>query len=365
MLKGILLTCFFISFFTSASNKDVKSEFTSTYNAYKEAVKLKDKTSRLQLAKKSYLLGCDYYGENNVNCASLILNYAYEVNDDKSLINSLLEKALAINIKEYGENSIELFDIYYRIANRNVGYKNKKSIFASKKALNIAEAIYETTPVISAHIKLKTGDVLLRNQHKLSKVILEANSELEELLEEDDIRLIKSRFLAAKYLQAKGKPKRSIIPLEKNINAFNKTAGATHPYELISRAFLIRAYESIDESDKATEHCIAIGSMTPWDANQNPTPIYRVNPTYPLKAIKNNEEGWVKIEFIIDKNGIVKEPNVIETSGKKTFIKESIYALKKWRYAPKFENGHAVDVKSSVQLDFNIGNSSTMHVFSN
>lgn len=36
------------------------------------------------------------------------------------------------------------------------------------------------------------------------------------------------------------------------------------------------------------------------------------------------------------------------------FEKESIEALNKWRYAPKFENGKAVEAQSSVQLDYTI-----------
>ena len=46
---------------------------------------------------------------------------------------------------------------------------------------------------------------------------------------------------------------------------------------------------------------------------------------------------------------------IIESSGGKDFHKSALAALKKWRYAPKFEEGKAVNSDASVQLDFKMG----------
>ena len=58
--------------------------------------------------------------------------------------------------------------------------------------------------------------------------------------------------------------------------------------------------------------------------------------------------------FDISASGFVENIQVIDSSSP-LFTKESIAALNKWRYAPKFENGQAVtatDIK--VQLDYKI-----------
>lgn len=354
MLKGLLLTCLVISFTASAANPNLKSEFNTTYKAYQEAVKAKDTTSLLALAEKSYVLGCDVYGKNTINCGSLTLNYAHQLSTDVRKMNALFEEALVIYIKKYGENALEIADIYQQIAEKNSGPKNRKSRVASKEALEIADALSEKSPIASAQIKFQIGKVLLNNHSKLSKVLLEANDEFEKILANNDTRLVESRFWAAKYFQAKGKTEKSIIPLEKNINVFNQIEGATHPYELVSRAYLVKAYEKVHESEKATEHCIAIGEMTPWDNDQEQMPIYRVEPLYPISQARKGNEGWVQIEFTIDENGFVKDPTVLASNGANSFITESLKAIKKWRYAPKFENGHAIAAKSTVQLDFKV-----------
>lgn len=61
------------------------------------------------------------------------------------------------------------------------------------------------------------------------------------------------------------------------------------------------------------------------------------------------------MEITIDKFGFVKNPIIIDSEGGDSFIKESIKAIDKWRYAPKFENGQPIEAPTSVRLDFKIG----------
>lgn len=60
------------------------------------------------------------------------------------------------------------------------------------------------------------------------------------------------------------------------------------------------------------------------------------------------------MEFEVTPTGFVDNVAVLESKGGKAFEVEAIKAMKKWRYAPKFEDGHAVASTTQVQLDFKI-----------
>ena len=87
------------------------------------------------------------------------------------------------------------------------------------------------------------------------------------------------RLLRKKY-------KKSVDSFTSNLPVFDALGGPTHPFELSTHAFLIDALEKDGKSDEATKHCIAIGKMRPWDDNQEPRPLYRIEPKYPMNMAK-------------------------------------------------------------------------------
>jgi len=76
--------------------------------------------------------------------------------------------------------------------------------------------------------------------------------------------------------------------------------------------------------------------------NQRATPIVRIPPEYPHQAITRNIEGWVMVEFTITIAGTVEDVRVIESEPSSIFDRESIRAIKRWKYQPKMENGQPV-----------------------
>jgi TonB family protein len=129
----------------------------------------------------------------------------------------------------------------------------------------------------------------------------------------------------------------------------------SHPYELASHASLVQLYEKKGQSDEATEHCIAIGRMTPWSDEIEPVPLYRIDPRYPEKMARKGDEGYAILEFTISSFGFVEDITIIESSHR-DFEKTSLDALAKWRYAPKIEDGQAVESgRRKVKLDFTLG----------
>ncbi len=72
------------------------------------------------------------------------------------------------------------------------------------------------------------------------------------------------------------------------------------------------------------------------------TPLYRAQPIYPLRAQSRGIEGWVKVEFSIDKSGNVVNPHVVDAQPEGIFERAALKAISRWRYQPRIINGVAV-----------------------
>jgi TonB family protein len=72
-------------------------------------------------------------------------------------------------------------------------------------------------------------------------------------------------------------------------------------------------------------------------------PIKRANPRYPRVESRRGVEGWVQVSFVVNPVGSVGETLIEDSSGRKTFERETIKAIRKWRYEPATMNGEAIE----------------------
>lgn len=77
-------------------------------------------------------------------------------------------------------------------------------------------------------------------------------------------------------------------------------------------------------------------------------PIVKVAPVYPRRAQQRGIEGWVIVEFTVDKTGAVKNPKVVEAEPQGIFDRAAMDAALKFKYKPRVVNGEASEV-SGVQ----------------
>ncbi|WKE64448.1 TonB family protein [Gallaecimonas kandeliae] len=85
------------------------------------------------------------------------------------------------------------------------------------------------------------------------------------------------------------------------------------------------------------------------------TPIFRMDPKYPVEAARDGREGWVKLSFTINEVGGVEDIEVIDAEPKRIFDREAKRALAKWKYKPKIVDGKPVKQPGlTVQLDFKL-----------
>lgn len=85
-------------------------------------------------------------------------------------------------------------------------------------------------------------------------------------------------------------------------------------------------------------------------------PIVKVAPIYPRRAQSRGIEGYVIVEFIVTKNGSVRDPVVIAAEPASIFDRAAMDAALKFKYKPRVVDGVAMEV-AGVQnkISFQIG----------
>ena len=74
-------------------------------------------------------------------------------------------------------------------------------------------------------------------------------------------------------------------------------------------------------------------------ATEKPQAYFRVNPRYPIKAVKQRIEGYVKMSFTVNEKGLPININIVKSKPKGVFEKVAVDALKHWRFQRLEVNG--------------------------
>tara|TARA_B100001059_G_scaffold57050_1_gene52219 strand:- start:93546 stop:94127 length:582 start_codon:yes stop_codon:yes gene_type:complete len=85
------------------------------------------------------------------------------------------------------------------------------------------------------------------------------------------------------------------------------------------------------------------------------TPVVRVEPRFPVAALRDGISGWVKLSFSIDESGAVTDVQVLQAEPRGVFDREAVRALRRWKYQPQVIDGKAIrQTNLQVVLDFNV-----------
>ena len=100
---------------------------------------------------------------------------------------------------------------------------------------------------------------------------------------------------------------------------------------------------------------INMPTFSDFGSNQQAMPLYRVEPKYPSRAMKQGAEGYVVMSFTIDPQGRPTDISVLDAKPRRLFEREAIQALRKWKYQPKVVDGKSIaQVGQTVRLEFKI-----------
>ena len=83
-------------------------------------------------------------------------------------------------------------------------------------------------------------------------------------------------------------------------------------------------------------------------------PIVRIEPQFPREALINGISGWVVVEFIIEPDGSVSKPRVVDSDPPRVFDRNAIRAIFKWKFKPRIVDGKPVARRATQRLDFEL-----------
>ena len=84
-------------------------------------------------------------------------------------------------------------------------------------------------------------------------------------------------------------------------------------------------------------------------------PLVRIPPIYPRRAANRRIQGWVKIEFTITTEGLVKDPVVVQSMPNNIFNSAALKAIKRWKFKPYIVEGQAYEQRAAQTLEFKLG----------
>ena len=96
------------------------------------------------------------------------------------------------------------------------------------------------------------------------------------------------------------------------------------------------------------------GGGQPGGVESEVMPLNDVRPQYPNHARQRGIEGHVKLAFTINRSGGVENIRVLEAEPRNVFEREARRAAARWRFAPRTENGLAVNREAVKTLYFRL-----------
>ncbi len=84
------------------------------------------------------------------------------------------------------------------------------------------------------------------------------------------------------------------------------------------------------------------------------TPIANIPPIYPMRAIRGGIEGWVKVRFLVNNQGQVEQPRVVEARPEHVFEKSVVNCVLKWKFKPGTVEGVPVNTMVETIIRFEL-----------
>ena len=332
----------FILSYASAGSADDKTEFQRAYQQYKQHMEAKETSEALDAASQAYTLGSKLFGKKSLNTANLAVNYAVLLNNsgDYKQSGKVLRGTLAVLEDEYGNDALELVPVLVELGRVKFDPRRPREALeyfsrASWLADNHESKLYRAEQCFAiARELLGRRGVQFAEQYLQSAHTIYAKE-----LQENDLRLGLSSFHMAMWALGRRQLDKAAEYFNGSLTAFKTDDDPMREMERTIRQRLVGLYENMEQPDRATEHCHALGARQQWSLP--PTPVYKARPVFSQEAIDDELSGEVALIFMIDEQGYVRDATVTRSS-EEAFNDVAITMIRKYRYAPRFEGGKPV-----------------------
>lgn len=330
--------------------------FNKAWFAYLEAKESGSKQRTLDAAHVALENARQTFAPDDERLPLLMNNYGVALREagKRSEAREVLAEALEMATAVHGEAALELVPILMAYGDALAKLRNPdKQERRYNEALRITGKHHGRDSREFADVSFRAGLRIseLTRTTEGRRHLYNALEIYEELLGAES----REAGLAEFYIAKLNIGRRSYREAEKHLVRALAALEGDAEYKLYVHAYLVQVYESQRESDKATEHCLAIGAMTPMSPDQDYQPLFRMQPKYPPDMLRAGEQGYVDFEFTVDEAGFVRDPVVIRQEGGKSFEKEALAVVERFRYAPQFRDGQPVAVDGvKTRISFKI-----------
>ncbi len=90
------------------------------------------------------------------------------------------------------------------------------------------------------------------------------------------------------------------------------------------------------------------------EVDSKPGVLGQALPPYPHRARRRGVEGWVKVRFLVTKDGQVRNLTVLQESPTGVFHKTVMRTVPRWRFKPARKDGRSVDVWVEQTINFRL-----------
>ena len=90
------------------------------------------------------------------------------------------------------------------------------------------------------------------------------------------------------------------------------------------------------------------------DLDGPPTPIHKIQPTYPSALLRQGKGGRVIIRCVVDAQGVVVSTKVQSSSGHSELDRAAMNAVSRWKFKPGSRGGKKVKAICNVPFNFEV-----------
>ncbi|WP_406828388.1 energy transducer TonB [Microbulbifer sp. ARAS458-1] len=339
------------------------SELSALYAKYTQALESGDRSNTANAARAVYEFASENLPESSKSRVAASLNYGRSLLalEQHHVADGVIHKALVLSRGIYEENAIEHVDALMLLAQARAGNVGNSSRSRYRdfidEALEIVEKNSGKHSFFYANTLLEGGRIGVDNavDRYADRYLQAAYTAFRGPLSAHELERFLSGFYMGKYLLLRNRYQEAEAYLSEAVALADSSSKRDSQLELTARAFLVRVYEQMGLSEKSAEQCRLIGQATPFSADQEAKPLFSARLDYPRSALQRGAEGYAIAEFTITDTGVADDIRIVETKGSQGFGRSAEEYIERLRFAPRFENGEAVDTPSQkLRVNFNL-----------
>lgn len=115
-----------------------------------------------------------------------------------------------------------------------------------------------------------------------------------------------------------------------------------------------QATQTRQVSPTAAANQVASANAAAGGETRDAIPISSIRPRYPTTALRNNQEGWVDVQYTVNTDGSVSNILVTSAEPRHVFDNAAIEALRHAKFSPAMRDGTAVASQQQKRIEFKL-----------